>query len=79
MQHRHTNPGSQLIVNMASDLMQIEIIWKEVPTTCDPCIGCNDIIYGKQYQMFTLIAGKEQSNDAVICGSCFEEIQNDGD
>ena len=62
---------------MASDLMQIEIIWKEVPTTCAACIGCNEVIYGKQYQMFTVIGGKEQPNDAIVCGSCFEEIKKE--
>ena len=64
---------------MASDLMQIEIIWKEVPTTCDPCIGCKEIIYGKQYQMFTVIGGKEHPNDAIVCGSCYEDIEREED
>jgi len=62
---------------MASDLMQIEIIWKEIPTTCEPCVACKEPIYGKQYQMFTVIGGKESAMDTIVCGSCYTEIDKE--
>lgn len=62
---------------MASDLMQIETIWKEVPATCEPCIACQEPIYGKQYQMFTLIGDKESALDTIVCSSCYDAIEKD--
>lgn len=62
---------------MASNLMQIDITWKEVPTTCAPCAVCEEIIYGKQYEMFTVIGGKEYPGEAILCESCYQAVEND--
>lgn len=63
---------------MASNLIQIDIVWKEVPTTCAPCAVCEEIIYGKQYQMFILIGEKESLGEALLCESCYQAIQEEG-
>jgi hypothetical protein len=59
---------------MASNLMQIDIVWKEVSCTCEPCSGCNKIIYGKQYQLFTIVGEKEYPGEAMVCASCYEIV-----
>jgi hypothetical protein len=39
-------------------MIEFKIEWREVPCTAEPCIGCNEIIYGKQYQLFSVIGDK---------------------
>ena len=56
-------------------MIGFELEWREVACTCAPCVGCGEIIYGKQYQLFTVINEKASPNDAIVCGSCYEEIQ----
>jgi len=52
---------------MANPLLVINIEWKEVPTTCEPCDGCGEIIYGKQFQLF-MEPCREMSTK--LCESC---------
>jgi hypothetical protein len=56
---------------MANPLLVIEFEWREVPTTCEPCTGCGDIIYGKQYQLFCEPGGPIES---ILCQSCKMEV-----
>lgn len=51
-------------------VIDIKFEWKEVPTSCDPCTGCEEIIYGKQYQLFVL----GTPTDKKLCQSCYSVI-----
>jgi hypothetical protein len=55
---------------MAEAFIKFSMEWWEVPTTCEPCIGCEEIIYGKQYQLFVI--GVATNN--IICESCYLEV-----
>lgn len=48
--------------------------WREVPCTAEPCVGCGEMILGKQYQLHTVINGKETPMEQVVCASCYVEI-----
>jgi hypothetical protein len=54
---------------MAETVIYLDLKWEEVPTTCEPCIGCGDIIYGKQYQLHVQRIG---ATDVILCESCHE-------
>lgn len=56
---------------MAEAVINFTMEWREVSTTCDPCSGCNDIIYGKQYQLFMEPGG---ATDTKLCESCYQTI-----
>jgi hypothetical protein len=56
---------------MASLVVEFNPEWREVPTTCEPCKVCKDIIYGKQYQLFVL----EKPSDNILCESCYMAIK----
>lgn len=56
---------------MAEPLLVINLEWKEVPTTCEPCTGCGDIIYGKQYQLFL----NNQPAETKLCEACYTAIE----
>lgn len=53
--------------------------WREVPCTAEPCVSCTEIIYGKQYQLFSVIAGKANPMEQIVCSSCFMEIDKEED
>lgn len=53
-------------------LVELTPEWQPVPTTCDPCSACQEIIYGKQYQMFL----NNAACDTVLCEACFMEVEN---
>lgn len=61
---------------MAEAVILLEINWKEVPTSCEPCKGCGDVIYGKQYQ---LILPKIGATDVILCESCYSDVIEDRD
>jgi hypothetical protein len=54
---------------MANPLIVFTTEWRLVPTTCDPCTVCEDIIYGKQYQLHVQRIG---ATDVILCESCHE-------
>ena len=45
--------------------------WRLVPTTCEPCTGCQEIIYGKQYQLFL----NDKETDNRLCEGCYEVVK----
>lgn len=53
--------------------------WREVPCTAEPCVGCGEMILGKQYQLFTVIGGKATPMEQVACASCYMEIEKEED
>ena len=57
---------------MANAFLEFELQWREVPTTCEPCAVCSEIIYGKQYQLFTEPGG---AMDTILCQPCYSAIQ----
>lgn len=59
---------------MASLVIDFNPEWREVPATCEPCNGCEEIIYGKQYQLFVM----GRATDKIICGSCYLEVVKEG-
>jgi hypothetical protein len=58
---------------MAEAFIKFTMEWREVPTTCEPCIACEDIIYGKQYQLFVI----GEATDKILCGSCYVEVSKE--
>lgn len=56
---------------MAEPVINFSMEWRLVPTTCEPCTGCQEIIYGKQYQLFLNPGG---STEKIICESCYSAI-----
>lgn len=59
---------------MPNNIIEFELQWKEVPTTCEPCCVCEEIIYGKQYQLFTDPGG---AADTILCQACYECLEED--
>jgi hypothetical protein len=59
---------------MANPLIVFTTEWRLVPTTCDPCTVCEDIIYGKQYQLFIQPGG---ATDKILCASCYVEVSKE--
>jgi hypothetical protein len=60
-------------------MVEIKLEWREVPCTGELCIACKDPIFGKQYQMFTVIGGKATALEQIACASCYMEIENEED
>lgn len=60
-------------------MIEFKLKWREVPCTGEPCIACEEPIYGKQYQLHTIIGGKATPLDQVACASCYMEIEKEGD
>jgi hypothetical protein len=56
---------------MAKPLLTINIDWREVLTTCEPCCVCEDIIYGKQYRLYL----NNEPTDKVVCEPCYSAIE----
>lgn len=53
--------------------------WREVPCTGEPCIVCQEPIFGKQYQLHTVIGGKSSPMEQIACASCYLEIEKEED
>lgn len=64
---------------MAEVILKIELEWREVPTTCEPCSMCEEIIYGKQYRLFlnTKCEKGEPETEIILCQSCYECVKED--
>lgn len=60
---------------MAKSVINFTTEWRLVPTTCEPCNVCHDIIYGKQYQLF--LNGKP--TESKLCEPCRSVIESDTD
>lgn len=60
-------------------MIEFKMEWREVPCTAEPCVSCTEIIYGKQYQLFSVIAGKANPMEQIVCSSCFMEIDKEED
>lgn len=58
---------------MAEPIIKFTTEWRLVPTTCEPCTGCQEIIYGKQYQLFL----NEKETDNRLCEGCYEAMAED--
>jgi len=58
-------------------MINFELEWREVPCTAKPCIVCNEIILGKQYQLFSVINGQATPLDQNACASCYMEIEKE--
>jgi len=58
-------------------MINFEMKWLEVPCTGEPCLVCQDPIFGKQYQLHTMINGKAMPQDQVVCASCYMEIKKE--
>lgn len=58
-------------------MIEFKMEWREVSCTAEPCIGCGEIIFGKQYQLFTAIGNKATPLEQVACASCYMEIENE--
>lgn len=59
-------------------MIEFELKWQEVPCTAEPCTVCKEPIYGKQYQLFTVINGKSTPMVTIACSSCYMEIEKEG-
>lgn len=62
---------------MADAFIKFESEWKAVPTTCDPCAACRDIIYGKQYQLVLHTSKSISHTDVNLCEACHSIIIED--
>jgi hypothetical protein len=57
---------------MANPIVELKIEWYEVSASCEPCHGCNDVIYGKQYQLFIEPGGATETR---LCESCYNALE----
>jgi hypothetical protein len=53
--------------------------WREVPCTGEPCIVCKEPIFGRQYQLHSIINGQAKPLDQAVCASCYVEIEREED
>jgi hypothetical protein len=53
--------------------------WREVQCTAEPCTVCKEPIYGKQYQLFTVINEAATPMPQIVCSSCYMEIEKEED
>lgn len=58
-------------------MIEFKMEWREVTCSAEPCVGCNEIIYGKQYQLYTVIGDKATPMEQIVCSSCYEEIESE--
>lgn len=61
---------------MVNKVVEFTTEWRLVPTTCEPCVACNDIIYGKQYQLFFEPGG---ATKVILCEPCRTNIEDESD
>lgn len=55
-------------------LIEFTTEWQLVPTTCEPCTACREIIYGTQYQLFIEPGGATDTN---VCESCYMKFEKE--
>jgi hypothetical protein len=60
-------------------MIEFKMEWREVSCTAEPCVGCGEIIYGKQYQLHTVIGTKVTPMEQIVCASCYVEIESEED
>lgn len=58
-------------------MIEFGMKWQEVPCTCEPCSACNEIIYGKQYQLFSVVGETATPTETILCSSCYQEVKED--
>jgi hypothetical protein len=58
-------------------MIDFKMEWREVPPTGEPCLVCEEPIYGKQYQLHTVIGKKVTPMEQVACASCYAEIEKE--
>lgn len=58
-------------------MIEFNTEWREVPCTAEPCTVCKEPIYGKQYQLHTVIGGTVTPIDQIVCSSCYMEIEKE--
>lgn len=58
-------------------MIEFKMEWREVPCTGEPCIVCEEMIFGKQYQLHSLIGGNVTPLEQIACASCYMEIERD--
>jgi len=57
---------------MAESLLIINLEYREVQTTGEPCSVCNEPIFSKQYQLFLEPGGE---TDTKLCQACYECVK----
>jgi hypothetical protein len=60
-------------------MINFELEWREVPCTGEPCIVCQESIFGKQYQLYTIINERATPLEQVACASCYMENEKEED
>lgn len=60
-------------------MIEFSMEWREVPCTAQPCTVCKELIYGKQYQLFTIIGETVTPIKQIVCSSCYMEIEKEED
>lgn len=58
-------------------MINFEMEWREVPCTADPCLICKDPIFGRQFQLFSIINDQATPLEQVACTSCYVEIEKE--
>lgn len=58
-------------------MIELKLKWKEVPCTGEPCTVCKEPIFGKQYQLHTVIGGTVTPIDQIVCASCYAQIEDE--
>jgi hypothetical protein len=58
-------------------MINFDMEWREVPCTTELCIICNEPIFGKQYQLHSIINGQATPLDQIACDSCYMEIEKE--
>jgi hypothetical protein len=58
-------------------MINFEMEWREVPCTGDPCLICKEPIFGKQFQLFSIINDQATPLEQVACASCYVEIEKE--
>lgn len=56
---------------MPDPVIEFTTEWRFVHNSCEPCAGCQEIIYGKQYQLFLQPGGFA---GIKLCESCYMEV-----
>lgn len=60
-------------------MIELKLEWREVSCTVEPCIICKEPVYGKQYQLFTVINKQATALEQIACASCYMEIEKEED
>lgn len=58
-------------------MIEFKTEWKEVPCTAEPCTVCKEPIYGKQYQLHTVIGEVVTPINQIVCSSCYMAIEDE--